>query len=209
MESFLENSTQPTLKPTRPKLGMFALYTNRKEAETALTVLSKNGFTKDDISMLAPNRTGGHHDFVYRQRTHVVDGALVGSIIGMVLLGTTAVLIDPKALLFTDVNSSDFLGLGTTAVGAIFGALVGLILGAACGALVGIGSPFSAARRYGFYLKEGGIVLVVHLRNMARRESATRILEKTNGQDINILDEAKIWSTIIPEKNKGISTLGV
>lgn len=207
--TFVENDLIKTIKPTRPKLGIFALYTNRKEAESAITALSRNGFTKDDVSMLAPSRTGGHRDFVYRQRTHVADGALIGAFIGMVLLGTAAFLIDPKALLFTDVSSSDFIGLGTTAIGAMYGIFTGLILGGACGALVGIGSPFSAARRYGFYLKEGGIVLVVHLRNLARRESASRILEKTNGQDINVLDEAEIWSTIIPEKTKHIGTLGL
>lgn len=200
--NFIEKNNQNTFKPSHPQMGMFALYTNRNDAESALFTLSKNGFTKDDVSMLAPNRTGGHRDYVYRQHTHVLYGALVGAFIGMVFLGTAAFLVDPKAILFTDVNSSDYIGLGTTAIGAIFGSLAGIVLGGATGALVGIGSPFSAAKRYGFYLKEGGIVLVVHLRNLARRESAARILEKTNGQDINLLDETEIWSTIIPEKIK-------
>jgi hypothetical protein len=198
-ENLANSEIDHKIEPKKTKLGVFALYTNQKEAETAMKALEKNGFLKDDLSMLAPSLSG-HHDFVYHQRTHMLDFAAIGSFIGLVLLGTVTFLFDTRMLFFNSAYDNNFIGLGANPVMAFIGATAGLILGAAIGALVGIGVPISAAHRYGFYLKEGGIVLVVRLKNMAKKDIINRILEKTNGQDINVLDEAQIWSTIIPAK---------
>jgi hypothetical protein len=198
--NFANTEINHKIEAKKTKLGVFALYTNQKEANNAVRALERNGFLKDDVSMLAPSLSG-HHDFVYHQRTHVLDFALIGSFIGLVLFGTATFLFDTRMLFFNSAYDQNFLGVGATPLMAFVGVAAGLILGAAIGALVGIGSPVSAAYRYGFYLKEGGIVLVVHIKNMAKKNIINRILEKTNGHYINVLDEAQIWSTIIPEKN--------
>lgn len=182
--------------------GLFALYTSKNEADLAVTTLKKNGFDSEDISMLAPERSGGR-DFVYRQHTQILQGALVGMVLGFIIGCTAGFFVDMVALFSVD-NSMDTLNPYLSLGNVLWSALIGSALGACCGALVGIGSTMSAARRYAFYLKEGGIVLVVRLRDLAqaKQDSVNRILEKTHGQDINVLDEASIWATIVPEKNR-------
>lgn len=182
--------------------GLFALYTSKREADIAITTLKKNGFDSEDISMLAPERSG-HRDFVYRQHTQLLQGAILGMVLGFIVGCTLGFFVDMGALFSVD-NSVETVNPYIPLANVLWSALIGATLGACCGALAGIGSTMSAARRYAFYLKEGGIVLVVRLRNLAqaKQDSVSRILEKTHGQDINILDESSIWSTIVPEKNR-------
>lgn len=184
--------------------GMFALYLKKEEASVAVRLLERNGFKSDDISLLAPVQNGPRN-FVYDQANSLFRGAVIGAVVGAVTLGLIGLFIGSSGLL----PSTVVLGTHLKAIEGDFSPVaaavlagIGLVLGAAAGVLVGIGSPKSAARRYGFYLKEGGIVLVVHLRKESDRLLVSRILEQTRGQDINILDESKIWSTIIPEKRK-------
>jgi hypothetical protein len=202
MEYLIENSFAPVnLDSSNKSIGTFALYTNRKDADLAVTALTHNGFEPSDISLLAPNKSGSR-DFVYRQSSSVSQGAFIGAALGFILLGVLGFLFGTQDLAqgSTGVNIQGWHV--SSALTTLAGALVGLIYGAVCGALVGAGSPKSAAKRYGFYLKEGGIVLVAHLKNEADSLVASSILEKTQGQDINILDESQIWSTIIPEKKR-------
>ncbi len=182
--------------------GIFALYTTKKDADLAVTSLKRNGLESEDISMLAPVQSGGH-DFVYRQHTQLLQGAAMGLVIGLVIGGATGFFVDIKDLFSID-NNIESVNSYISMSNVLWSAIIGGVLGACCGALAGIGSTMSAGRRYAFYLKEGGIVLVVRLKNLAqaKQDSVSRILEKTRGQDINILNEALIWSTIVPEKNR-------
>ncbi len=177
-------------------LAAFGLYTNKKEAECAIGRLEKNGFLRNDISMLAPERSG-KRDFVYEQKTCIKDGAVVGSVGGFFIFGFAGFLWSISGRSVMIENTLPFWFIST-----IVGSLMGLIFGAAAGALVGIGIPKSAAKRYGFYLNEGGIVLSVHLKNEADRKIANQILQTTHAQDISELHENEIWTKIIPEKRK-------
>ena len=182
--------------------GLFALYTTKGEVELAITTLKKNGLDSEDISMLAPAQSGGH-DFVYRQHTQLLQGAIMGLVVGFIIGSAIGFFVDLRGL-FPVENGLEAVNRYISMSNILWSAFIGSVLGACCGALAGIGSTMSASRRYAFYLKEGGIVLVVRLKNMAeaKQRSISRILEKTNGQDINILDESSIWSTIVPEKNR-------
>jgi hypothetical protein len=201
----IENSFAPINPDATPKnedenFGMFALYLQRNDADLAVRLLERNGFKPEDISLLAPQKNGARN-FVYNQKNSLIQGAVIGGFIGAVLLGLAGLFFGAKGMFTTPPGFSSF-GTGFSPVSAAVSASIGLVLGAASGVLVGIGSPKSAAKRYGFYLKEGGIVLVVHLKDEGERLLVSRILEKTRGQDINILDQSKIWSIIIPEKKK-------
>ena len=177
-------------------LSAFGLYTNSQEIEKAIDRLEKNGFARDDISMLAPERSG-RHDFVYEQETSLKEGALIGAVAGILILGFAGFLWGMSGRAGMTDAMLPFWLISTSA-----GALLGLLFGAAAGTLIGIGTPKSVAKRYGFYLKEGGTVLTVHLKNKDERKRARQILQTTNAQDISVLKDSKIWSTIVPEKKK-------
>lgn len=200
METMIHNTFAPVdLENQKEGLGAFALYLTHKEAELAVNALERNGFSPGDISLLAPQRSGSH-DFVYHQPPSFLMGAAIGGLLGLILLGFVGFLFGSREVVNMS-GISPFQVKSPLMLTLVF-SLIGLALGSVCGVLVGIGSPKSAAKRYGFYLKEGGIVLVVHLKNAAEKLLVGRIFEKTKGQDINVLEESKIWSTIIPEKNR-------
>ncbi len=190
----MQTENQSTI--SEKKLAAFGLYINKKEAEWAIGRLEKNGFPREDISMLAPQRFG-KRDFVYEQKTSIQDGAVIGSVVGFLILGFAGFLwgMSGRSVMTENIVPFWFVSTGV-------GCMIGLLFGAAAGALVGIGTPQSAAKRYGFYLKEGGIVLSVHLKNETDRKLASQILQTTHAQDISELKETEIWSKIIPEKKK-------
>ena len=197
----IENKFAPIYpQNTKKILGMFALYIQKIEAENAAKSLEQNGFSLEDISLLAPLKSG-KKNFVYNQSYSLIQGALIGATVGAIAFGLLGLFLGANGLA-TPTHNVNPIAFEFSPVSAFAAAMIGVVLGAAAGVLVGIGSPKSAAKRYGYYLKEGGIVLVVHLKKETDRLIANRILERTRGQDINILDESKIWSTIIPEEKK-------
>lgn len=143
--------------------------------------------------MLTPNKHGSR-DFVYHQESSVLTGVLVGAAVGFVLLGLTGVLVGG--------NDRINLGISSWIFTSAIASLGGLLFGAAAGALVGIGIPKPAVRRYKFYLQEGGIVVMMHLRNEADTADAHMVIEKAGGQDISVLEETHAWSVVLPENEK-------
>lgn len=181
-------------------LAAFGLYMKKSDVDTAIAQLRKGGFAREDISLLAPERSGSA-DYVYQQRTNLKEGAIIGAIVGFFFFGFVGLSLG-LAEYFNFQKDNAGVGVNSWFVFGLIGALVGLFLGAASGALAGIGSPKRAAKRYGFYLKEGGIVLSVHLKDEAERKWANAILEKTGAEDISDLQESQIWDTIVPEKRR-------
>lgn len=173
--------------------SLFAMYMNRSDAERAVKSLRTNDFKAEDISLLTPEQAG-EKDFVYHQQQNVLFGASIGAIIGFFLLGTVGIYIG--------ANNPEQLGVNSWIMSTVLGSLIGLASGAACGALVGIGATQSAGKRYGLYLKEGGIVLAVKVNNEEERLLAVQLLEKNRGQDINVLRETDVWDKILTENKK-------
>lgn len=182
------------------------LYLSRRKALKAKESLIQFGFPIRDVAVLSPNKTQqGHRDFVYNQRTNIISGAVLGGTIGLFLLGTLAFLtsLNNPVASVVDLNQASMMNFNpswilTTAIGLF----LGLILGSACGALVGIGTPKSVGKRFGFYLTEGGYVLSVHIDNKEQEQLAMRTLESTGAQDISYMKESEVWETVIPEKRK-------
>jgi|GEM_PF-3058520 len=171
--------------------SIFAMFLNQKSAKNAIKLLKSHGYLLRDISLLIPEGLASH-DFVYQQDTSIKAGAMIGAFTGFFILGIVGFIIGLK----------DPMRLGWAAhiFYTMIGMFIGLLFGAASGALVGIGTPKTAAKRYNFYLKEGGIVVRLHLKDEADGQAANVLIEKAGGQDIVVLEESQIRSTIVPEK---------
>lgn len=182
------------------------LYLTRKKAIKAKEALIQFGFPAKDVALLSPNKTfQGHQDFVYAQRTNIVSGAVLGGTIGLFVLGTLAFLtsLNNPSMLMPDLEQANQVNFNSGwLLTTVIGLFVGLLLGAACGALVGIGTPKSASKRYGFYLTEGGYVLTVHTDNAEQEQLGMNILESTGAEDVSVMKESDVWETVIPEKRK-------
>lgn len=178
-------------KKTHKEFAVFGMYMNRKNINNAIKILTENGHPLSDITVLTPEKSG-NRDFVYHQATNVKTGVVIGAAVGFILLGLVGIVVG--------ANNRIDTGISSWIMNSSLAALGGLLFGAAAGALAGIGIPKPAARRYKFYLKEGGMVLMMHLRPEDDQTEAWKLLESTGGQDISILEESQIWTAVTADQ---------
>lgn len=173
--------------------SILAMFLTRKQARDAIKSLRFHNYKDSDITLLKPERKA-QHDYVYRQLTRIKTGVLLGGVLGFAITGFAGFVIGLYDPFSFGINSRLYYTLG--------GMILGLIFGLGGGALIGAGVPESAAKRYGFYLKEGGLVVMVHLKSEAEGVEVNSLLEKAGGQDIVILEESQVWSSVMPDKKK-------
>jgi uncharacterized membrane protein len=66
---------------------------------------------------------------------------------------------------------------------------VGGAVGGISGALIGYGIPEYEAKRYEGYIKDGGILISVHVDNSEWAEKAKSLLEATGAKDVAVTSE--------------------
>lgn len=71
------------------------------------------------------------------------------------------------------------------------------------GALVGLGIPEYEAKRYEGYVKDGGILLSVHVENSDLTKKAEHVLKVTGAEDISSTGEVKSGTAPFPNYKKG------
>lgn len=199
----MQNDNNQWLEEKEEHSAVFGMYLNREEAENAKVQLINEGFSYEDVSMLAP-QPWGRKDFVYHQRTTIQEGAIIGGIFGLVIMGFVAFLMTGDGLNEMQLTTATGAQSGSNAwiLPSLIGCAIGLVLGGAIGALVGIGVPKAAAKRYGFYLKEGAVILAVKADTNQEREVADRVFFQTGAEDVSKLHESEIWKTIVQERRK-------
>lgn len=176
-------------------IATFGIYKNEDEIKIAKDALLRQGFRASQISVMYPRKSGAK-DFSQVQRNQLLTGAMLGSLIGAILVGvfgvTMAVGISPALGILTLMSPGWII---------FFSVLGGAIVGAVAGALVGIGTPVPAGRRYGEYLNSGGILLSVHINDDEQSKTANRILQETGASDVNDVPESASWKAAITERN--------
>ena len=174
----------------------FGIFRNKGEVRTARLILNSLGFTNSDIAIMYPPHPGAQ-DFPQRQRNEIKHGAMIGAVIGGVVLFSAAVILSARMsaidLSTTSTNNPQFYQL---IVLGLSGLLIGVILGAACGALAGIGIPVRAGLRYGDYVDAGGILMSVHVEDANKAHSAQETLEQAGAQDVNLIEEKQGWDLV-------------
>lgn len=182
------------------KMSACGMFANRKSAQQAIDLLKQQGFKMSDISILA-RKKDGPHNFVHGQKTKIRDGAIIGALIGFLLLGFIGFILSYYNMTMAESTngipgqsqfSSRLLLLDT-----VLGLSLGAMIGAACGALTGIGIPNSISKRYKFYLNQGGLLLIVHEKSREDYETIVGILKKTGAQDIGEMYDAEVWELAI------------
>jgi len=184
-----------------PERAVFALYSDIESLKNAEYDLSKKmpaSQTKKLVPLYKEPEDNSLKDFVYRQKTYMQFGALLGAVLGVVVVGILEITLSavPQHLNLYPLNDKFFLF--ALAIKIIAGTIAGTVVGA----LVGIGCPQRAGKRYGFYLKEGGLILAVRTNSRTETSKIIGILTLSLGKDITVLNLDEIWKTILPERNK-------
>src|SRR5579862_6481956 len=144
---------------TNKNTGVFGLYPDRASVDSGVDALKAAGFSNNDVSVLLPE-TKGTKEFAHEKNTKAPEGATTGAGTGAILGGGLGWLIGIGALAIPGLGP--FIAAGPI-MAALAGAGVGGAVGGLTGALIGMGIPEYEAKRYEGRVKDGGILLSVHV----------------------------------------------
>ena len=133
------------------------LFRSKVAAEAAVDAIMKNGFTRDDISVLMSDATHSK-EFALQTRTHAADGLGVGGAIGGTVGAVLAAVVAVGTTLF--IPGINIFIAGPIAA-ALAGAGAGGATGGLIGALIGAGIPEYRAKVYDTEIRGGGILIGV------------------------------------------------
>lgn len=161
--------------------AVFGIFETRSSLESAVNALKGSGFSNSDISALLPD-SAGSQNFAHEKGTKAPEGATAGATGGLAIGGVLGWLAGVGALAIPGIGP--FVAAGPI-VGALAGAGIGGTVGGVAGSLVGFGIPEYEAKRYETYIKDGGMLLSVHVDDSAEAKRAKEILEAAGAKDID------------------------
>src|SRR5262245_1627552 len=142
--------------------------------------LRNAGFSPSDISVLAPDR--GVRDMGHTNSTKAPEGATAGAGTGAILGGALGWLAGIGTLAIPGVGPLIAAG---PILATLTGAAVGGSVGGAAGGLVGLGVPEYEAQQYEGKLRQGNILLCVHVENSEEAGRARQILSEEKAENIS------------------------
>lgn len=172
---------------TKGNKAVFAIFNTRIDLENGIDKLKLNGFRLSDISVLLPQDVSTQ-ELKHTKSTKAPEGAAAGAGTGAVLGGTLGLLAGIGMLAIPGVGP--FIGAGPI-MASLAGIGVGGTVGAVSGALIGLGIPEYEANRYEGFIKEGGILMSVHVDDSSWAKKAKIILESAGARDISLSKELK------------------
>ena len=154
------------------------------QAQRILNRLREAGFSVKDTSVLFSTSKellepeSGHE-------TKKAEGAAAGLGIGAIAGGLTGLLLALTAFDVPEVGILVALGPIVVHVADAVAGVAGSAIGAIAGALVGIRLPDHSAKSYAQAVKEGRVLISVHVEDTARSAIAKHIFETNGGEDIS------------------------
>ena len=167
--------------------SVFGIYKNKAAAENGVNFLKTNGFEMKDISLLLPQESGSQ-EMTYVKGTKASEGAAAGAGTGVILGGVLGLLLGIGSIAIPGIGP--FIAAGPL-MAALAGMGVGGTLGIVSGTLVGFGFPEYEAQRYEGFVKQGGVLISVHVANHDLSEKAKNLLKITDAADISVVNELK------------------
>jgi hypothetical protein len=171
-----------TMSANKAVLGFVS---TQADAERVVAELSAAGFPTQNISALFPDKRGTR-DFAHEQNTKAPEGAIAGASAGGAFGGTLGLLAGIGALAIPGLGP--FIAAGPI-MAALSGAAAGAAVGGVTGALIGLGIPEIEAKQYEGKIRDGNILLSVHVDDSDQRRRAREILKAGGAVDIVTVGE--------------------
>jgi len=172
------------------KKAVIGLVKSESQAESIVNELRSEGFSTNDVSALFPDKAGTR-DFAHEKNTKAPEGAVAGVGAGGAIGGTLGLLAGIGALAIPGLGP--FIAAGPI-MAALSGAAAGAAVGGIAGALIGMGIPELEAKRYAGKIKDGNILLSVHVDTSDQTSRAKKILEAGGATDVSTSGEARVSS---------------
>lgn len=163
------------------------VYEDRDTAQEVVETLIDNGFTRDDISVVARGTEGEREIDVEREGEDVSEGAAAGAGVGAVLGGIGGLLVGLGTLVIPGLG---FIVAAGPIVGLLTGALAGAVAGGLVGALIDWGIPEEEAELYAESVRRGGTLVVLRTED-ARAQTAETLMERFDPIDVE--QRAEMW----------------
>lgn len=179
--------------------AIFAIFDQRAQAESAVLTLKNSGFRSSDISLLMPQSEGVATGMGHEKSTKAPEAATIGTGAGVALGGALGWLVGIGTISINPLLAP-FVAAGPI-MSALAGAGVGGAVGGLSGAFVGAGFPEYEAKRYESLVREGGILLSVHVDDAEWTTKAREILQIAGANSISVSSEE--GSPLRPEMDSG------
>jgi len=167
---------------------VYGIANSDAQAVRIATRLKASGFTPNDISILAPDRSG-LRDLGHENSTKAPEGAATGAGTGALLGGALGWLAGIGALAIPGLGPLIAAG---PILAALTGAAVGGTAGGLTGALIGLGIPEYEAKQYESKLRQGNILLCVHTDDSEEAGCVRQIMSEEKAEDISTGSEAAV-----------------
>lgn len=136
---------------------VIGVYENGQDAVRAVEQLQKQGYRKEDISVVVKDEEKAEH-ITSKTDTNVDDGLAAGAATGGILGGLTGLLAGIGALAIPGIGPIVAAGPIATTLGGI---AAGAGAGGLAGALVGLGIPKDTATKYASDVEKGKVLILV------------------------------------------------
>jgi hypothetical protein len=176
-----------------------ALFDDFNDANAALRELVDNGFSRDDISLMASDQKGEYGRYIETSGEDVeasgaAQGAGVGAGIGAAIGGLGGLLIGLGALTIPGIGPVIAAGPLAAALTGLAGAGAGAVAGGVAGGLIGalgdMGVPEETAQYYAEGVRRGGHLVTARAADHLT-DRAVEILNRHNPVDVN--ERAAQW----------------
>ena len=167
---------------------VYCLANSDAQAIRIATRLRDCGFSSSDISVLAPDRSGVR-DLGHENTTKAPEGAATGASTGAILGGALGWLAGVGSLAIPGVGPLIAAG---PILAALSGAAVGGTLGGTTGALIGLGVPEYEAKQYETRLRDGNLLISVHVNNSEEAGRVRDIFSEEKAEAISTGTEAAV-----------------
>ena len=158
------------------KNAVYCLAASEEQADAILTHLRNLNFQPSEVSILLKDTVTKNISVKEDVLRGAEKGGLVGGALGA-LAGLTTLTIPVLGPIL--VAGPIVAAISGAAVGGVVGGLAG-----GSGALTRIGIPKDAAPRLEEMLRDGGILIVVHSKDPARRDMALRVFKSSGADEI-------------------------
>lgn len=165
--------------------AVFAIFDNRPSVERSISRLKTEGFRNSDVSVLMQDR-GETKDFAHKMNTKAPEGIATGATTGALAGGALGWLAGAGALAIPGIGP--FVAAGPI-MAAIAGAGLGGTVGGVAGGLIGMGIPEYEAKRFESEVKNGGMLISVHVDDAEWSSKAKEILRDGGARDISVASE--------------------
>lgn len=202
----LEQSSRATV-PAQISKRAIGVFSDRRNAEVALTELREAGFPLNQVSIIAKDRNITPDTSFAGVGNKADEGAKAGAATGGVVGGLGGLLVGLGALTIPGVGPIIAGGAAATAITtAVAGGAIGAAAGGIVGGLVGLGIPEDRARVYSDRFQKGDYLVIVD-GTEAQIKDAETILKRREIQEFDIFDATDLHRGDRPthtEQNLGV-----